>query len=132
MTTYSETFTTNITTFTLNIPLVPNNIIDMAINSTETRMVVCDNNNAANGLFLYVRNSKNDSWSSPVNFYYLSSAGTLAETFGLTQVPFYNIAMSSSGDRLVVSSYYTTPRVFIWNSSTLTYDEVGSVAYLEH
>jgi hypothetical protein len=36
--------------------------------------------------------------------------------------------MSSSGDRLVVSSYYTTPRVLIWNSITLTYDEVGSVA----
>ena len=101
---------------------------DLAINSTQTRMVICDNSDGAYGIFLYTRNSKTDTWSSPVNFFSLSSAGTGAAGWGLSRVPFYNLAMSASGDKLVVTSAYVRPRVFKWNSNTLTYDLVGSVA----
>jgi surface protein len=124
---YSQTFSSNINTL---INSFPNDalMIDMAINSTETRMVICDNSNAGRGLFMYIRNSKIDNWSSPVNFFSVSSVGTGAVSWGITKLPFYNLAMSASGDKLVVTSAYTTPRVFNWNSNTLTYDLVGSVA----
>jgi len=127
---YSQTFSNNKLELQYNFTGDRGNgmVSDVAINSTQNRMVIIDNSDGSYGIFLYTRNSKTDTWSSPVNFFSLSSAGTGAEGWGLPRVPFYNLAMSASGDKLVATSAYTRPRVFKWNSNTLTYDLVGTVA----
>jgi hypothetical protein len=115
------TFVNPVTTFDTNLDDSAH-VSKLAINSTQTRMVVVDFKNNKNWIF--TRSTNASAWSLPPS----QLSGIVAT----------NIVMSADGERLVITTNYDSvngddnPYVLKWNYSTLTYDVVGRISYVRN